>query len=130
MDALEQLLPQIMDRWAIPPERVIAHSDLAPGRKIDPGPRFDWARLARCGLAVVASSHTGARSSSAPWSEEAFRRDAAAFGYRADVSTEVLLAAFRLRHRRGHEGAPEGVDCAMAADLAQRFPLDKHRMTS
>ena len=52
MTTLEALLAGILDRWRIGPAGVIAHSDMAPGRKSDPGPRFDWQRLARGGLAV------------------------------------------------------------------------------
>ena len=51
MATLEALLAGIMSRWLIPAQGVIAHSDMAPGRKIDPGARFDWTRLARQGLA-------------------------------------------------------------------------------
>ena len=51
MAALETLLTGIQERWSIPPERVVGHEHVAPGRKIDPGERFDWARLARQGLA-------------------------------------------------------------------------------
>ena len=50
--ALEGLMRDIMARWRIPPARVIAHSDMAPGRKTDPGRRFDWRGLARAGLSV------------------------------------------------------------------------------
>lgn len=125
MDALTRLLPEIMDRWAIPAHRVIAHSDLAPGRKIDPGTRFDWARLARDGLAVLASPH-GAADVNA----DTFARDLAAIGYTRDVAPDVVLSAFRLRHRQGWDGPLDAIDCAMAADLAQRFPIDRHGLTS
>lgn len=49
---LENLLVRVLGRWQIPAERVIGHEQVAPGRKIDPGEKFDWARLARRGLAA------------------------------------------------------------------------------
>jgi N-acetyl-anhydromuramoyl-L-alanine amidase len=32
-------------RRAFAIEEIVGHADIAPGRKTDPGPRFDWARL-------------------------------------------------------------------------------------
>ena len=52
MAALETLLRAVMARWSISPSGMIAHSDMAPGRKSDPGARFDWRRLAHAGLSV------------------------------------------------------------------------------
>lgn len=51
MAALERLLGAIMRRWPVAPADVVGHEDVAPGRKTDPGPKFDWARLRRLGLA-------------------------------------------------------------------------------
>ena len=34
-------------RRSYPIEDIVGHSDIAPGRKSDPGPAFDWARLHR-----------------------------------------------------------------------------------
>jgi N-acetylmuramoyl-L-alanine amidase len=50
MEAIAALCRDIVRRRGVPPERVLAHSDVAPGRKIDPGEKFDWAWLARHGV--------------------------------------------------------------------------------
>ncbi len=120
MAALEGLLRGIMERWSIPPEGVIAHSDMAPGRKRDPGPRFDWRRLALQGLAVWPDA-TG--------EEEDFSRAAQAFGY-PDAPADQLLAALRLRFRPWATGSEDSSDRALAANLARRFPVDGPRATS
>jgi len=52
MAALESLCRGILSRHAIPPHRVLGHSDVSPGRKIDPGHLFDWRRLAGTGVGL------------------------------------------------------------------------------
>ncbi len=56
MDALIPLLAGIVERHQIPRANVVGHSDIAPARKQDPGELFDWARLARHGLAMPGRS--------------------------------------------------------------------------
>lgn len=112
MTALEGLLAGIMTRWNIGPEGVIGHSDMAPGRKIDPGPRFDWRRLALRGLAL--------------WPEAAasgaFGEDLAAIGYRLPAGAEegLLLDAFRMRFRPWGRGPLSEVDRQLARGVALR----------
>lgn len=115
IDALVDLLDAIRGRWPIPPERIIAHSDMAPGRKIDPGARFDWRRLAREGHGVW------------PTATEAngdFMHGAMQFGYTASDDPDVILGAFRLRFRPGATGPCDDTDLSLIADLARRFPVD------
>ena len=121
MAALETLLGAVMARWSIPPEGVIGHSDLAPDRKRDPGPRFDWRRLALRGLSVWPDAGRGESTD--------FARDLRAFGY-AGARADQLLAAFRLRFRPWALGPEDATDRALAADLAARFPVDGRLGTS
>ena len=50
MRAVTALSRDIVTRHAIAPARVLAHSDVAPARKIDPGEKFDWPGLAEAGI--------------------------------------------------------------------------------
>ena len=111
MAALETLLPDIMGRWDIPPSGVIGHSDMAPGRKSDPGPKFDWARLARQGLAVVPTMGNVPEEAT----PALFRERARAAGFTSDVADEVLLSAVRLRFRPWGRGPLCAEDFAVLA---------------
>ena len=50
MRGVRDLARDIITRHQIAPEQVLAHSDIAPGRKIDPGEKFDWPWLAKAGI--------------------------------------------------------------------------------
>ncbi|MDJ0738200.1 MAG: 1,6-anhydro-N-acetylmuramyl-L-alanine amidase AmpD [Gammaproteobacteria bacterium] len=45
---IRDIYPQIAD------DRIVGHADVAPGRKTDPGPAFDWRRYRRLLLATAA----------------------------------------------------------------------------
>jgi N-acetylmuramoyl-L-alanine amidase len=59
VQALLRLLEDVCARNGIPRTQVIAHADLAPHRKKDPGPRFPWSRLAESGFGVWPSANIG-----------------------------------------------------------------------
>ncbi len=97
--ALEWLCPQIMERWSIPPIRVLAHSDVAPDRKEDPGELFDWQRLATSGIGVWPEDGEGR-----PRSKVEAIAQLHMIGYSLpepgdDRSTVCRLAAFQRRFR-------------------------------
>lgn len=111
MRAVAALSRDIVERNRIAPEHVLAHSDVAPGRKIDPGETFDWAYLARQGVghwvrpspvdADDPGLDTGARGVAVGEMQELL----AAYGYgievtgAADSHTRTVVAAFQ-RHFR------------------------------
>jgi N-acetylmuramoyl-L-alanine amidase len=116
MRALEALCADIVARHRIRPERVLAHSDVAPQRKKDPGEKFPWARLASRGIghwvppvAVLAADPGIARDAAGPLVADV-QGMLARYGYGIqptggfDPLTEFVVTAFQ-RHFR-----PERVD--------------------
>ncbi len=72
MQSVISLCKEILSRHNIPARNVVAHSDIAPLRKEDPGERFDWELLARNGIGLwpqeagFGSGDSGFKTSSLP----------------------------------------------------------------
>lgn len=95
MDALIPLVAGILARHRVARANVVGHSDVAPARKQDPGELFDWARLARHGLALPRPT----RGLVDPfWTDGGFLLALERFGY--DVSDPLAATvAFQRRFR-------------------------------
>ena len=114
IEAVIALCRDIAARHSIAPERVLAHSDTAPGRKVDPGEKFPWAELHAAGVGhyVEPSPIGGGRFLAAGERGEpveALQSMLALYGYGVeitgsfDATTEAVVAAFQ-RHFRPRAG--------------------------
>jgi N-acetylmuramoyl-L-alanine amidase len=115
ISAVTRLCRGIVLRHGISPAMVLAHSDIAAGRKIDPGELFPWAKLAARGIGhfVEPEPISGGRffsSGDEGQPVEALQAMLAMYGYEMQVTgvydahTEKIVRAFQ-RHFR-----PEKVD--------------------
>lgn len=97
IDSLIVLLRDLTMRLRIPPTQIIGHSDLAPTRKIDPGPLFPWKRLHDAGFGLWPADATqDPPAGFDPWLA------LQAIGYSTDNRADTVRA---FHHRfRGMEG--------------------------
>jgi len=110
IDALIPLLAEIKVRHDIPRANIVGHSDVAPGRKEDPGELFDWEALASLHLAL----RTPNTSLGMPFDNDgAFLLALERWGY--DISEpEAAVLAFQRRWRpRKLDGSIDGEIGAM-----------------
>ena len=119
IDALLQLLPEIMQRHGIPPENVIGHADIAPDRKVDPGERFPWQTLAEAGLAEPRP----AADLDPNWSDIGTLRALARFGYETRDARGAISAFQRRWRPERHDGVIDAETRAiLLALLKDRSP--------
>jgi N-acetylmuramoyl-L-alanine amidase len=112
--ALTLLLRGIFARHAIPARHVLGHSDVAVGRKRDPGELFDWRGLAGAGFGLW-SEATELKPDEALDLAAMMRR----FGY-ADA-TPTAIAAFQMHFRpRRVDGVADAETTARLADLLRQ----------
>lgn len=102
------LVADIRSRWSIPDARIIAHSDMAPDRKEDPGERFPWKRLAQAGHGL--------------WFEPAAERIAALGGLLQTGDEGVGVVVLRAGlHRLGYGLTPGSAFDADTAATVRAF---------
>jgi N-acetylmuramoyl-L-alanine amidase len=120
MEALLPLLAGIVERHGVVPANVVGHSDVAPARKQDPGELFDWARLAKHGLAIARPT----RGLIDPhWTDGGFLLALERWGY--DVH-DALAAAVAFQRRFRPELLDGTIDGECRAILLQLL-LDRER---
>jgi N-acetylmuramoyl-L-alanine amidase len=134
VDAVAALCSDIAQRHRIPRERILAHSDIAPRRKQDPGEKFPWDRLHALGVGHFTSPAPLVDGRSFALGEEgqpvrAIQAMLALYGYGLeltgvyDVQTEAVVRAFQ-RHFRPAlvDGIADHSTLSTLRDLIQTRP--------
>jgi N-acetylmuramoyl-L-alanine amidase len=130
IDALIVLLKDIMQRHQLPPGSIIGHSDIAPQRKVDPGPLFPWRQLAAAGLlpwpeATAVARQQALFSHSLPsvqWFQEQLVRQGYASPQHGelDQATRNVITAFQMKYRPArYDGEPDAETAALLLVLAE-----------
>lgn len=145
------LVKDIVARHQIKPDRILGHSDIAPTRKNDPGPKFPWKRLADEGLipwpdASAVAAQKAAYELALPdvtWFQEKLAKHGftlPATGERDKLTTDVI-SAFQQKYRPARfDGLPDAETAAILEVLTsaaatpvttpvrvQADPLDAHQ---
>jgi N-acetylmuramoyl-L-alanine amidase len=124
MDVVIALVKDIVKRHRIRPDRIVGHSDIAPQRKSDPGPKFPWKRLADEGLIPWPDAAEVARRQAGFARElpdvEWFQRLLAKHGYAVPLNGELdeqtvrVIAVFQMRYRPSQfDGMPDAETAAI-----------------
>ncbi len=117
MQNVLHLSREIIKRHAIKPEFVLGHSDVAVGRKIDPGELFDWKFLSKNGVGIYPHTPMPVAAPDIKTVQTWLRK----FGYAIDVNgvmddqTAAVLTAFQRHYCPESMGS--GADAATIAAL-------------
>ncbi len=125
IEAVIALIQDIFTRWPqLDASRVVAHSDVAPERKADPGEKFPWKRLADAGVSIWPDRVERPASSDDVVSR--VQLQLAAIGYDVkqtgfiDSQTRAALVAFQRRFRPSNiDGAADEETQALIAALVR-----------
>ncbi|HHX35515.1 MAG TPA: N-acetylmuramoyl-L-alanine amidase [Gammaproteobacteria bacterium] len=132
IESLVLLLKDIMQRHGLTADSVVGHSDIAPQRKVDPGPAFPWERLAQEGLIHWPNPQAVAKYLTV-FSEQLpsiawFQEHLGKIGYgvpehgELDEATRNVVAAFQMKYRPDlYDGQPDAQTAAMLLALTTQM---------
>lgn len=130
---IERLTKDIVERYNIAPTDVVAHSDIAPLRKSDPGPLFPWKRLAEQGIGAwpddaTVSKYIDGREIHDTASVAIIQQALARYGYKIpqsgtlDDETRQVITAFQMHFRaQDFSGTPDVETEAIALALVEKY---------
>ena len=105
MQSLIALCKEICERHPIRQDYVLGHSDIAPGRKKDPGELFGWQMLQKSGIGLWPSPNARDRQLASVYlsSEAKLRSAFAMFGYNPEAEIEELIVAYNRHFSRSDD---------------------------
>ncbi len=130
IEQLIALLKDLQQRHQLPLDSIVGHSDIAPQRKVDPGPLFPWLKLAEAGLIRWPDAQQVAQQQAlfsvllpdVRW----FQQQLAAQGYAVeqsgewDMQTRNVLAALQMKYRPArYDGEADAETAAILQVLNQ-----------
>lgn len=134
ISALIPLVKDIMQRYNIPPENIIGHSDIAPLRKEDPGRAFPWEALSKQGIgawpdAKTVANYLSNRSVNEPSNILLLQKALRFYGYadiplsgELDTATQKTISAFQMHFRpRNIDGLADAETEAIALALIEKY---------
>jgi len=132
VEAVIALAKDIIHRYHLPPTAILGHSDIAPSRKIDPGPRFPWKRLYDAGIGAWPQTDTvdayRRQFERCPPSTIQIQRALRAYGYpidtggKLDDQTRDVIRAFQMHFRpANYSGQPDSETIAILWALLSRY---------
>lgn len=132
IEALVPLLRDIIRRYHIQPQNIVGHSDIAPQRKQDPGPRFPWAQLAAQGIGAWPDARRvdtllQGRDRFQPVDQAALLTLLARYGYEVNAAVTPeqqrrLIAAFQMHFRpTDYRGIADAETLAIAQALVEKY---------
>lgn len=99
IESLKALMKRLIQKNNIAADKILSHSDIAPGRKIDPGEKFPWDELARDGIGLWPAPHEmdyQAAEDLILYTESVLEL-LVGFGYNPEIDYEILVQEFQ-RH--------------------------------